>query len=111
MRIARKTPRVSAPALSAEQLQEIGAVDVVLIPVGGFYTIDAKVASDVCRKLKPKVVVPMHFKNERCAFPISGVDDFLLGKVDVSRLESSEVELKREELPPGTRIIVLKPAL
>ena len=97
--------------LSAEQLQEIGAVDVVLIPVGGFYTIDAKVASDVCLKLKPKLVIPMHFKNERCAFPISGVDDFLLGKEDISRLDSSEVEVKREELPPSTRIIVLKPAL
>ena len=97
--------------LSAEQLHEIGAVDVVLIPVGGFYTIDAKVASDVCLKLKPKLVIPMHFKNEKCAFPISGVDDFLLGKEDVSRVDSSEVEVKREELPPSTRIIVLKPAL
>ena len=59
--------------LSEKQGQEIGAVDVVLIPVGGFYTIDAKVATDICLKLKPRVVILLHFKHERCAFLIAGV--------------------------------------
>jgi L-ascorbate metabolism protein UlaG (beta-lactamase superfamily) len=97
--------------LSDKQAQGIGAVDVLLVPVGGFYTIDARVATELCLKLKPRVVIPMHFKNERCAFPIAGVDEFLLGKKDVSRLDLSEVEVKQEELPLSTRIIVLKPAL
>ena len=65
--------------LTAEQVAAIGAVDVLLMPVGGFYTIDANVASRVAEQLKPRVVIPMHFKNERCDFPISSVAEFLRG--------------------------------
>ena len=87
-------------------------VDVLLIPVGGNYTIDAKVATEVCRQLAPKVIIPMHFRNDRCSnFPVSGVDDFLQGKTGVSRLDASEVEFKPGELPATTQVIVLPPAL
>ena len=97
--------------LTAEQVAETGAVDVVLLPVGGFFTIDAAVASRVAEQLKPKVIIPMHFKNNKCDFPISGVDEFLRGKKDISQPEASEVEFKAGELPPATQIIVLKPAM
>jgi len=97
--------------LNSKQVTEIGAVDVLLIPVGGYYTIDAKVATEVCNWLKPKVIIPMHYKNERCAFPIAAVDEFLRGKERVSRLDTSETEFKRGELPASTQVIVLKPAL
>jgi L-ascorbate metabolism protein UlaG (beta-lactamase superfamily) len=97
--------------LTAEQVAAIGAVDVLIVPVGGFYTIDASVASKVVGQLKPRVVIPMHFKNERCNFPIAGVDDFLRGKKDISQPDASEVEFRAAELPPTTQIIVLKPAL
>jgi len=86
-------------------------VDVLLLPVGGFYTIDASVASKVAGQLKPRVVIPMHFKNNKCHFPISGVDDFLRGKKNVSQPDASEIELKAGKLPPATQVIVLKPAL
>ena len=97
--------------LTAEQVAEIGAMDVVLLPVGGFYTIDAAVASRVVDKLNPKVVIPMHFKNNKCDFPIAGVDEFLRGKKDISQPDASEVELRAGELPSATQVIVLKPAL
>ncbi|HEY33616.1 MAG TPA: MBL fold metallo-hydrolase [Dehalococcoidia bacterium] len=97
--------------LSDQQVADIGKVDVLLIPVGGFFTIDAKVASEVCDKLNPRVIVPMHYKNEKCEFPISGVDDFLEGKGSVRKLDSSEAEFKAGELPAETEIIVLKPML
>jgi len=97
--------------LNDKQIAELGSVDILLIPVGGFYTIDAKVAGQVCDKLKPKVIIPMHFKNDRCAFPLAGVDEFLQGKEGVSRLDTSEVEFKQGELPTTTKTIVLKPAL
>ena len=97
--------------LSAQQLAELGKVDILLIPVGGFFTIDAKVASQVCNQLALKVVIPMHYKTNKCEFPITGVDEFLRGKKDVSRLDASEVEFKQEELPASTQIIVLKSAL
>ncbi len=97
--------------LSDKQATELGSVDILLIPVGGFYTIDAKVTSQLCDRLKPKVIIPMHFKNDKCAFPIAGVDEFLQGKEDVSRLDASEVEFKQGELTATTKTVVLKPAL
>ena len=97
--------------LSDKEVAELGKVDILLIPVGGFYTIDAQVAGQVCDRLKPKVIIPMHFRNDKCAFPIAGVDEFLQGKAGVSRLDGSEVEFKAGELPASTQIIVLKPAL
>ena len=97
--------------LSEGQVAELGEVDILLIPVGGFYTIDAKLAGQLCDRLKPKVVIPMHYKNDRCAFPIAGVEEFLRGKKEVTRLNASQVEFKPGGLPPSTQIIVLKPAL
>jgi len=97
--------------LSDMQVAELGRIDILLIPVGGFYTIDAKVATEVCSRLKPKVIIPMHYKTDKCGFPIAGVDEFLRGKEGVSRLDASEVEFKPGELPASTQIIVLKSAL
>jgi L-ascorbate metabolism protein UlaG (beta-lactamase superfamily) len=97
--------------LSDEQLAEIGEVDILLIPVGGFFTIDAKAATEVCNRLVPKLVIPMHYSTDKCHLAIGGVDEFLQGKGDVSRLSASELEFKREELPATTKIIVLKSAL
>jgi len=97
--------------LSDKQVSELGRVDVLLAPVGGNYTINAEVATQVGNKLAPKVVIPMHFRNDKCTFPIAGVDEFLKGKKEVKRLDTSEVEFKKGELPASTQIIVLKPAL
>jgi L-ascorbate metabolism protein UlaG (beta-lactamase superfamily) len=97
--------------LSSGQVNEIGAVDILFVPVGGFYTIDAPVASQVCGQLKSKVVIPMHFKTPKCAYPIAGVEDFLRGKKDVRKVGGSEVEFEREKLPAATEIVLLQPAL
>jgi len=97
--------------LDDKQLKEIGGVDILLIPVGGFYTIDAKAATEVCNQLKPRVIIPMHYKTEKGLPKIFGVDRFLSGKANVSRLDTSEVEFKAGELPAASQIVVLKPAL
>lgn len=97
--------------LSPGEVTEIGAVDMLFVPVGGFYTIDAPVASQVCDQLKPKIVIPMHFKTPKCAYPIAGVEDFLKGKKNVRKVGGSEVEFEREKLPAATEIVLLQPAL
>jgi len=97
--------------LDGKQLKEIGRVDVLLIPVGGNFTIDAKVATEVCDQLKPRVVIPMHYKTEKGIPGISGVEGFLSGKANVSRPDLSQAEFKPGELPAARQIIVLKPAL
>jgi len=97
--------------LSDEQVSEIGPVDVLLLPVGGVFTINAEVATELCGRLKPKVIVPMHYRDGKCSFPIAGVDEFLRGKENVNCLDTSEIEIKSEELPSATQIVVLKSAL
>jgi L-ascorbate metabolism protein UlaG (beta-lactamase superfamily) len=98
--------------LSDQTVAAIGDVDVLLIPVGGNFTIDAALANRVCQKLAPKVVIPMHFKNARCpGFPVAGVDDFTRGRPQAKTIDGSEVELKKEQLPTATETIVLNPAL
>jgi len=97
--------------LSDRQVAAIGKVDVLMAPVGGNFTIDAGTADAVIEKLKPAVVMPMHFCNERCPdFPVAGVDTFTDGKTNVTFMDTSEIEYKAGELPESTRVVVLKPS-
>ncbi|MDO8567777.1 MAG: MBL fold metallo-hydrolase [Dehalococcoidales bacterium] len=98
-------------ALSQQQVDALGRVDVLLIPVGGYYTIDVPTATRVAGQLKPKVIIPMHYKTDKCTYPITVVDDFLKGKQNVKKPDASEVELRAGGLPAETQIIVLKHAL
>lgn len=97
--------------LDDKQLAEMGRVDIVLIPVGGFFTIDARTATEVCDQLKPRVIIPMHYRTEKSFPETSGVDEFIKGKDNVTRQDSSEAEFKADKLPDSTQIMVLEPAL
>ena len=97
--------------LSDKQVTELGEVDILLVPVGGHFTLDARVATEVCDQIKPKVIMPMHWNYKWSLPQIASVDVFLQGKTSVDRLDTSEMEFKQGELPAGTRIIVLTPAL
>ncbi len=96
--------------LSEEQLGQIAGSDVLLIPVGGLYTIDAEVAGGIVKMLKPKLVIPMHFKTPKCGFPIASVEDFLKGKANVKKVGSSELEISKDNLPSEQEIVVLEPS-
>ncbi len=96
--------------LSAEQLAEIGSVDVVFIPVSGGPTIDAKTATEVSIDLKAKLVIPMHYKTSKIGFALAPVDDFLVGKQNVKKISGSTYELRLAELPASPLIVVLESA-
>ena len=91
-----------------EQLIEIGKVDILLLPVGGVFTIDVKAANELIDKLKPKVAIPMHYKTDRCTWLQYEADDFTRGKSNVKRLDTSEVELSKAKLPWTAEIIILQ---
>jgi len=97
--------------LSQDKIEEIGKVDILLIPVGGTYTINASQATELYKNIKPKIIIPMHFKTKKVDLPITDVKPFISGKENVKELDSSEIEIRKEELPRDTEIIVLKPAL
>ncbi len=97
--------------LGPEVRKKIGRVDVLLIPVGGFYTIDPEEATRVVGDIDPRVTVPMHYRTARCAFPIEGVDAFTKGKKKVRVMSGSEIEIRTDSLPTEPEIIVLQHAL
>jgi L-ascorbate metabolism protein UlaG (beta-lactamase superfamily) len=97
--------------LTPSEISEIAQVDVLMLPVGGLFTIDAATATGICSQVKPSVAIPMHFKTAKCDFPISEVGDFLEGKPNVRRAGASEVELKQGQLPEATEIVVLEHAM
>jgi L-ascorbate metabolism protein UlaG (beta-lactamase superfamily) len=97
--------------LSEKELAEIGPVDLLLIPVGGYFTIDPKEATRVAEQIKPKILIPMHFKTKKCGFPIAPVEDFLKGKSNPKRPKASEVALEKRGLPQQMEVLVLEHAL
>lgn len=97
--------------LSDKELAEIGPVDILLIPVGGFFTIDSEEATKVAGQIKPRILIPMHFKTEKCGFPIAPVEDFLRGKSNAKRAKTSEVTFDQSTLPQEMEIVVLEHAL
>ena len=85
--------------LSPEQAAALSGVDVLLIPVGGFYTVDAAGAKAVCEAVKPRVVVPMHYRHAPYGLPKVGpVEDFLAlwPQEAVHRLAGPELEITPE---------------
>lgn len=64
--------------LTQEQMAALGKIDVLMIPVGGFYTIDAAAARDTVKALNPRITIPMHYKTEvNGGWPISDEKEFL----------------------------------
>lgn len=98
--------------LSQDSIEELGALDVVMVPVGGWYTIDAKTATEVVRQLDPWVVLPMHYQQpglESKVFEkLTGVDAFLkeMGKTDI--VPVSKYSLTAERLPTELQVVVLE---
>ncbi len=96
--------------LTPDQVRELGAIDVLLLPIGGVFTLGPQEATEVADLLKPKILIPMHFKTPGCGFPIASVDEFLEGKTSVERVDGSEITVARDRLPSPVHIVVLEPA-
>jgi L-ascorbate metabolism protein UlaG (beta-lactamase superfamily) len=61
-----------------EQLAAISDADYLLIPVGGYYTIDAKTAVNICLACRPRVIIPMHYRTAESGYPeLAMVDEFV----------------------------------
>jgi L-ascorbate metabolism protein UlaG (beta-lactamase superfamily) len=97
--------------LDKTTLVAMGKIDVLLLPVGGFYTIDAQEATKAMRQLNPPVTIPMHYKTTKCDFPIAPVGDFTVDKKAVRILSGSEIEITRLSIPTEPEVFVLQPAL
>ncbi len=93
--------------LDHAQATTIGHPDVVMIPVGGYYTIDAAQAKQVLDALQPKVVIPMHYKTEASkALPIQDLNGFL-GVIGETKNVGHTVTVSRDKLPKAREVWVM----
>ena len=97
---------------SPELIEAILPVNVLLIPVGGNYTIDAAMAMEYVDRIMPDVVIPMHYRVKGCEVDVDRVDEFLSLAEDAGyeyEEREGEIELSREDVDEeNTRVILLK---
>lgn len=96
--------------LSSEQLDKMDGVDVLMIPVGGYYTIDSKQAVKVVSQVEPKIVIPMHFNNGSSAETnknLAKLDDFL-HEMGVTPSAQDKLKVTKKDLPEELEVVVLK---
>jgi len=96
----------------SRQAAEIGRTDILLLPVGGTYTVDAKEACQVISLLKPSVTIPMHYWTPVQCFDLDGVDKFLAeagltGRTDIY-VRRQEIEITRDNIKTFPEVIMLE---
>jgi L-ascorbate metabolism protein UlaG (beta-lactamase superfamily) len=93
--------------LTADQVEEIDNVDVLLLPVGGVSTINAPMAAEVVRRLEPKVVVPMHYKTQAISRELESVERFLK-EIGVKQIDPQpKLSFTKSSLPASTQVFLL----
>jgi len=89
-----------------ETIKKIGKIDMLFIPVGGVFTVDAKEAMEIAKKVDTRIVVPMHYKIEGLSLPIEPLEPFLeIAEFEV-RYVANEIEMEKEDIPPEKEILV-----
>lgn len=97
--------------LRAETQEAIGDVDILLIPVGGTYTIDGKAAANIVHTIEPRLVIPMHYKIPALAIALLTAEPFLK-EMGIKNTEAeAKLVIRKKDLPQEeTRVMLLKPA-
>lgn len=97
--------------LRNETLERIGDVDMLLVPVGGKYTIDAETAAKVVKQLEPRFVIPMHYKIPGIKVSLDTAEDFLKEMGATKAIPQEKLVLKKKDIGEDekTEVVVLKP--
>ncbi|MDG6228465.1 MAG: MBL fold metallo-hydrolase [Candidatus Thermoplasmatota archaeon] len=92
--------------LDDKTIESLEDIDILFIPVGGTYTIDAKKAWEIINKIKPRVTIPMHYKIEGLSLPIAPVDEFIeQSPLPVLRV-GNEIDIEKTEIPSDPEVWV-----
>ena len=92
---------------SEDVLEAIAGADVMMIPVGGTYTVDAAGAKAIIDCAKPRCVIPMHVKTKRCPYPIARMDEALAALGAQTAKPVRSLEITENAVPQG--IVLMKP--
>lgn len=98
-------------SLSEEQLEKIGEVDILFIPVGGIYTINGREAKEIVAQLEPKIVIPMHYFLPKLKIKLEKVEDFLKAMGQEKKEPIKKLKIEKKNLPQQETEIVLLKAL
>ncbi|MBI2590332.1 MAG: MBL fold metallo-hydrolase [Candidatus Blackburnbacteria bacterium] len=93
--------------LTQDQLGEIGNIDILFVPVGGVYTIDAQVAVEVVTAIEPKVVIPMHYKVPGLKYELAEVSGFVK-EIGMEPAKVDKYSVTPDKLPEERQLIVLE---
>lgn len=93
--------------LSTKQLEEIYGTDILMVPVGGKYTIDGKKAAEIVRKVEPSVVIPMHYKMTGSTVDINDEKEFCDSMGSCPKQKISKLNIKKKDLEEKKLEIVL----
>jgi L-ascorbate metabolism protein UlaG (beta-lactamase superfamily) len=93
---------------SQSQVEEMGAIDLLLVPVGGGSALNSAQAAEVISLIEPNVVIPMHYKTPHTKLDLDPLDKFLkeLGISEVTEEES--LKISRSSSSEETEVVVLK---
>ncbi len=96
--------------LRPETADELGSVDILMIPIGGTYTIDAKQAAKIVKQLEPRFVIPMHYAIKGLSLKIDGIEPFLkeMGAGTVEPIEKFTIKKKDIGTEEKTEVVVLE---
>lgn len=97
--------------LTPDQIEKLQNLDAAMIPVGGFFTIDAKQAAALVSVLNPKTVIPMHYRSDAEYFGydvIGTVAEFAEIMESVNTISKSEIAI-RKTVEPTAQVLVLQP--
>lgn len=94
--------------LDNKQLEKLGGVDILFIPVGGKYTLDAKKAVEVISQVEPRIVIPMHYKTKDSKIDIDEVDKFIK-ELGIEANYEEKLKISKKDLPvEEVRLVVFK---
>lgn len=93
-------------SLTSAQLEKIDGVDILMIPVGGKYTIDSKIAAKVISEIEPKIVIPMHFK----AGKMTELDplEVFLKEIGKTPKVTDRLKIQKKDLPEEMEVVTFK---
>ena len=94
--------------LSDDHVAMIGKVDVLLLPVGGTFTVNAAKAFEVVKQLNPTVTIPMHYKTKAVSLPIDGVDKFVSIVGNSIKTGKQEIEIDENNISKFSGVVILE---
>jgi L-ascorbate metabolism protein UlaG (beta-lactamase superfamily) len=92
--------------LDSGQLEKLAGTDILMIPVGGRYTLDAKKAVEVISQIEPRIIIPMHYKSENCVLDIDPVDKFIK-EVGLTPSYEEKLKVSKKDLPQEDMELVI----